>query len=228
MMIMLQLDKTIRPHQGQTIFYSGTSIENADSAMILLHGRGANAASMKFLISEFESDCLMYIIPEATNFTWYPYRFIEKREANEPDIRSGLLLIDSIVNALNKRNIPKQNTFILGFSQGACLAVDYAARYPARFAGVFALSGGLIGDTIKQSDYDGNLKQTPVFFGCSDTDFHIPKERVDESAQIFEILNADVTKRIYPKMGHTINRDELNFINEVMSEQKVLMVTANR
>jgi len=225
---MLNLDNTISPHRGQKIIYEGSDIGEADSVMIVLHGRGAGAASMEPLISEFGSDCLTYIIPEATNFSWYPYPFIEKREANEPGLSSGLILIDSIVNALNKRNIPTQNIYILGFSQGACLAVDYAARFAARFAGVFALSGGLIGDKITPRDYDGNLHQTPVFFGCSDTDFHIPEERVHESAKIFENLNANVTKRLYPNMGHTINRDELNFINQVLSEHKIEMATSTK
>ena len=225
---MLQLDNTIHPHKEENVIYAGSAIEDADSVMILLHGRGADAASMKSLIDEIYREGMIYIIPQAANNSWYPYRFIEKRETNEPGISSGLLLIDSIVNALIKNNIARQNIYLLGFSQGACLAADYAARYPGRFGGVFALSGGLIGNKINADDYNGNLQQTPVFFGCSDADFHIPEQRIHESVQVFANLNAIVTKKIYPAMGHTINRDELNFVNQVLSEPMIINDTANQ
>jgi len=216
---MLFLEKTIPPHTGEKIIYAGSPAGSAASAMILLHGRGADAASMKSLIGQFTVDKMLFILPEADNFTWYPYRFIEKRELNEPGISSGLKLIDAIVGALGGQQIGSENLFLLGFSQGACLALDYTARYPDRFGGVFALSGGLIGDDLRAEVYQGDLQQTPVFFGCSDRDDHIPEERVHESAAIFEKLNAAVTKKIYPNMGHTVNRDELNFINQVLSSR---------
>jgi len=217
---MLELGNTIYPHAGQKIIYEGSPVGDAHSAMIMLHGRGAGAGSMKGLVGEIYTDRMLFIIPEAAGFTWYPYRFIEKREVNEPGITSGLMLIESIVNALIKNDILKENIFLLGFSQGACLAADYAARYPARFGGVFVLSGGLIGDVINPPEYQGNLVQTPVFLGCSDTDFHIPQERFHESADILSHLNAAVTKKIYTGMGHTINRDELVLINAVIADNR--------
>jgi len=217
---MLNLEKTIPPHTGEKIFYSGSPVDLAVSAMILLHGRGADAASMKNLTEQFSADKMLYIFPEADDFTWYPHRFIERREANEPGVSSGLRLIGAIIKALAERGIPRENTFLLGFSQGACLASDFAARFPDRFGGVFALSGGLIGDVLDRKVYQGDLQQTPVFLGCSDRDFHIPEARIHESAAIFENLNAVVTKRLYPNMGHTVNRDEINMINQVLSEKR--------
>ena len=225
---VLQLDKTISPHQGENIIFAGSAIEESDSAMILLHGRGAEAASMKGLTAELETERMVYIIPEARNYTWYPLRFIEKRELNEPALTSGLILIDAIVNALGNNGFQKANIYILGFSQGACLGVEYVARYPARFAGVFALSGGLIGEKISVNDYHGDLDHTPVFFGCSDSDIHIPAQRIDESVRIFENLNADVTKKIYPDLGHAINQDEMNFINKILSARKVIQDAPSR
>jgi len=210
---MLKLSNPIPPHLGEHIIFRGNP-ESAEKAMIMIHGRGATAESMAGLADEFKVDKISFIIPQAANFTWYPYRFIEKREANEPGISSGLSLIDAIVNALNKNGIEKDDIYMLGFSQGACLTIDYVARNPDKFGGIFVLSGGLIGDVLNINDYKGNLQQTPVFFGCSDRDFHIPEARVHESAEIISKLNGHVIKRIYPAMGHTINTDEIDFIRQ--------------
>jgi len=214
---MLNINNTTDPHDGQSIIYAGADIGHAESAMIVLHGRGATAESMIGLISEIYAEKMIYVIPQAANFAWYPYRFIEKREVNEPGISSGLTLIQSIVTALVEKGIQHEKIFFLGFSQGACLAADFVARYPAKYGGLFVLSGGLIGEHIYQDDYSGNLMKTPVFLGCSDVDFHIPEQRVHESARIFEVMNADVTKKIYPNMGHTINRDEISFVKKVIN-----------
>jgi phospholipase/carboxylesterase len=164
---------------------------------------------------------MTFIIPQASDLTWYPNRFIDKRDANEPGISSGLTLINSIFQGILHSGISSEHIHLLGFSQGACLALDYAARFPSRFGGVFALSGGLIGQKIDINDYQGDLKKTPVFLGCSDEDFHIPVERIHKSALIFENLNAAVTKRIYPNMGHTINQDELHFVKQILSDKSV-------
>ena len=224
---MLKINKTIPPHAGEKIHYAGTTIENAAQAMILIHGRGAAAQSMLAMTDLFDSQDIIYIMPQAHNLTWYPYRFIEKRETNEPGISSGLTLIHTLVKSVNDAGIPDEKIYFLGFSQGACLVADYAARYPSRYGGVFVLSGGLIGDTIRSGEFSGDLKNTPVFFGCSDSDFHIPAERVDESAYIFEQLNADVTKSIYPDMGHTINQNEIDFIKKVLLQNQKFWVSSN-
>lgn len=128
-----------------------------------------------------------------------------------------MLQLNKTLSPHYSHNISNENIYFLGFSQGACLAADYAARFPARYGGVFMLSGGLIGDKIPVADFQGDLQQTPVFLGCSEMDFHIPEKRVHESAEIFKRLNADVTKKLYPNLGHTINRDELEVINKILA-----------
>ena len=210
--MMLKLNDTIPPHGGDKILYTGEAPEKAASAMIMIHGRGATADSMLPLEDALAIENMSYIIPQASGFAWYPHRFIEQRELNEPGVSSALRLIGSILDAFNEFGFTKENIYLLGFSQGACLVADFAARHTDRYGGIFILSGGLIGKQINGADYKGNLDQTPVFLGCSDSDFHIPEERVHESAAIFEQLSATVTKRIYPGMDHTINEDELAFI----------------
>ena len=221
---MLKLNETIKPHLGEKVLFAGSELSGSKYAMILLHGRGGNAESMLSLANEFDLEDTLVIAPQADNFTWYPYRFIEKREVNEPGISSGLVLINSIMNSLGQSRIKSENVFILGFSQGACLALDYTVRFPKKYAGVFVLSGGLIGDEIVDNDYKGDLQDTPVFLGCSDVDFHIPEKRVYKSAEIAKLLNAEVKTKIYPNMEHTINHDEINMINQILSNHYKLSV----
>lgn len=220
---MLKLDNLISPHFGENIIYSGSDIKNAKNAIILVHGRGGTAESMLGLTDELNLVDTIIIAPQADDFTWYPYRFIEKREMNEPGISSGLQLIDSIKKSLNQNEIKSENIFLLGFSQGACLVLDYAARNPEKYGGVFALSGGLIGDILNKNDYYGDLQSTSIFLGCSNIDSHIPEVRVHESAEILKSLKANVTVKIYENMGHTINQDEINNVNEILSNQKSLI-----
>ena len=217
---MLKLNNVLEPHVGDKILYSGVDLENAKNAMILIHGRGSNAESILPLANELKLEDTIVAAPQANQFTWYPYRFIEKREVNEPGISSGLALIDSIISSLNDSGISSDNIFLLGFSQGACLTLDYAARNPKKYAGIFALSGGLIGEKLNWNDYSGNLERTPIFLGCSDNDFHIPEERVHESGKIFNELSAEVTKKIYNNMGHTISYDEIVEINSIISKHQ--------
>ncbi|MDX1700759.1 MAG: dienelactone hydrolase family protein [Melioribacteraceae bacterium] len=216
--MMLKLNNVLEPHSGDKILYTGVDLENAKTALILIHGRGSTAESILPLANELNLDDTIVIAPQADQFTWYPYRFIEKRERNEPGISSGLALIDSIIYSLNDSGISTDNIFLLGFSQGACLILDYAARNPKKYAGIFALSGGLIGEKLNWNDYSGNLEKTPVFLGCSDNDFHIPEERVHESGKIFNELSSDVTIKIYNNMGHTISYAEIEEMNTIISK----------
>lgn len=216
---MLNLNNTIPPHSGDDNLYKGLTPDKASRAMIMIHGRGASAESITALITDIKADDFLYVAPRAAGNTWYPFRFIESRQANEPGISSGLALIDAIVKSLNESGITSDKIYLLGFSQGACLTVDYLARYPDKFGGVFALSGALIGDKLNEQDYSGDLQNTPIFFGCSENDFHIPEERIHESAEIFKHLNASVSTRIYPNLGHTINHDEIKFINNIINKR---------
>lgn len=205
------------PHRGQPTLQAGADGAEARAAMIMLHGRGADAADIIALSQVIGGSKILYLAPEAADHTWYPYSFLAPTEHNEPGRTSALGVIAGLVTELgDSRGIAPERIALLGFSQGACLALEYAARHPRRYGAVCALSGGLIGDTVKLQDYSGSLAGTPVFVGCSDSDPHIPIERVKQSAEIMEALGADVTERIYPGMGHTIVEDEIIHIRRIV------------
>ncbi len=210
------------PHQHQPLLRAGEPLEHARAVMILLHGRGASAQDILSLAQELPQDGFTFLAPQAANAAWYPYRFMEPLERNEPYLSSALNLIDSILQrvrgAENMRdaNIPNENIFLLGFSQGACLATEYAARHAQKYGGIIGLSGGLIGPDDTPRAYQGSFAQTPVFLGCSDVDFHIPKERVMATRDVFEKMGADVTMRLYPNMAHTVNEDEVEVVANMM------------
>jgi predicted esterase len=205
-------------HQNQPILTAGTPLTQARAAMILLHGRGGSAVDILTLADEFQRDELAYLAPQAAQSTWYPYRFIEPAERNEPYLSSALQRVGEVLAQVQASGIPAERTFLLGFSQGACLTLEYAARHPARYGGVIVYSGGLIGDSVQPENYPGSFEGTPVFLGCSDVDFHIPLERVQASSVILRGMGADVTERIYPNMGHTINEDELAFAQRLVEQ----------
>lgn len=221
------------PHQGQPVARAGVPPREADTAVILVHGRGASAGSMLEFAREFEVPepapdhadgtvrRIVYVAPQAAGHTWYPHSFLAPIEQNEPGLSSGLVVIGQIVEALEQDGIPTERMVLLGFSQGACLAGEFAARNPRRFGGVVMLSGGLIGQGGETPfDYAPTsgrpLGGTPVFLGCSDIDAHIPLERVQISRRVFTGLGADVTERIYPGMGHTVNMDEIAFVRTLL------------
>jgi phospholipase/carboxylesterase len=207
-------------HDAQPVLTAGSPLQDAKAAMIMVHGRGASAKDILQLAREFDQKQVAYLAPQAAGNTWYPYRFIEPVEKNEPALSSALTKVGSVLKEALAAGIPAEKVALLGFSQGACLATEYAARNPQRYGGIIALSGGLIGELGKPLVYPAgsDVAGTPVFFGCSDVDFHIPKERVEESAQVFRKMNGDVTVRLYPGMGHTVNEDEINFVHELLGE----------
>ncbi|HCI82084.1 MAG TPA: phospholipase [Ktedonobacter sp.] len=204
------------PHQGQPIYTAGEPLEQARAAMIMLHGRGASAEDILSLTEEFQQSGFAYLAPQASNYTWYPNSFLMPIESNEPGLSSGLAVIDTLLEQIAQVGIPVERTILLGFSQGACLSLEYAARHAQRYGGIAGLSGGLIGPDGTPRDYPGSMANTPVFLGCSDRDFHIPKERVQLSSEVFRRLGADVTMRLYPNMGHTVNMDEIHFVQTMM------------
>ena len=209
--------ETQQIHQRQPILTTGAPLDQARAAMIMIHGRGATADSILELTTEFEQPEFAYIAPQAAGNAWYPYPFTAPLERNEPYLSSGLATIESIVAHLATNGIPVERTVILGFSQGACLSLEFAARHARRYGGVIGLSGGLIGPDGTPRNYPGSFDGTPIFLGCSDRDPHIPKQRVEESAVILKQLGGEVTMRLYPNMGHTVNRDEIVSINGIMS-----------
>lgn len=213
------------PHQGQPVLAAGKRLENASAAMILVHGRGASAEGILALAAELAHPDFAYLAPQAAGNTWYPHPFMAPIASNEPFLSSALAAVGETLARLSQAGIPAERTILLGFSQGACLALEFAARHPRRYAGVAGLSGGLIGPNPGQPDassdtqraYSGALDGTPILLGCSEVDFHIPKERVVHSADIFQQLGGQVTLRLYPNMGHTINQDELDAVQEMMA-----------
>lgn len=199
------------PHSRARVLATGRVLGEAAGAVVMLHGRGASAASILELAQPLNRPALAYVAPDAAGGAWYPYSFMADTERNQPHLDSALALVGAVVEEVKGAGIPQERIFLLGFSQGACLASEWAFRNPGRYAGIIAFSGGLIGPAGMTWKTDGSLEGTPVFLGCSDVDAHIPKERVDESAEVFRAMGATVTKRIYPGMAHTVNEDELAF-----------------
>ena len=204
------------PHQGQQVVNSGKPLAEAQAAMILVHGRGATAVSILELANELHHPEFAYLAPQAADNTWYPYSFLAPMTQNEPGLSSGLQAIGELVDPVAAVGIPADRLVLAGFSPGACLASEVVARDARRYGGLLAFSGGLIGPPGTPRDYDGSLAGTPVFLGCSDVDFHIPLERVVETAAVFTKLGANVNKQIYPNMGHTIVQDEIDRANQIM------------
>ncbi len=203
-------------HQAQPIYRAGEPLETARAVMLMLHGRGASAQDILSLAEELPRDGVCFLAPQAANATLYPYRFIEPLEKNEPQLTFTLHWLGGMIQQARAANIPHEKIFLLGFSQGACLALEYAARHAQKYGGIIGLSGGLIGPDGTPRDYAGSFDGTPVFLGCSDVDFHIPKERVMETRDVFARMGAEVTMRLYPNMEHTVNRDELEFVARMM------------
>ncbi|MCC6802045.1 MAG: dienelactone hydrolase family protein [Anaerolineae bacterium] len=203
-------------HEGQPIHTRGRRLTEARAAMIMLHGRGATTESILSLVPELEHPEIAYLAPQAAGYTWYPFSFLEPLERNEPYLSSALGVIKQLVGRINGAGVPTSRIMLLGFSQGACLALEFAARNAARYGGVIGLSGGVIGPPGTPRDYSGSMGGSPVFLGCSDVDFHIPKTSVDESADVFSQLGGAVTKRLYPNMGHTVNDDEIAFVKTML------------
>lgn len=198
------------PHAGGPLLTAGRPTAEARGALILIHGRGATAESILDLAEYLRHPALAYLAPQAAGNTWYPYSFLEPTARNEPYLSSALARVGAVVAGVEAAGIPAERIFLGGFSQGACLAGEYVARNARRYGGLIAFSGGLIGPAGTPRDYAGSLDGTPVFLGCSDVDPHIPLGRVEETAAVLARLGGRVDKRIYPRLGHTINQDEID------------------
>lgn len=197
----------------QNIQTAGKSLKDAEKALIMIHGRGADARDILGVASHLNVSEYALQAPEATNNTWYPYSFMAKPEQNEPWLSSALDLLKAMVDEVTKEGIIAENIYFLGFSQGACLALEFVARHAQRLGGVVALTGGLIGDTINPENYSGNFNGTPIFLGTGNPDPHVPVERVKESADILEKMNAKVHFKVYDGRPHTISQDEIEEAN---------------
>ena len=198
------------------ILSSGKKLEEAEKALIMIHGRGANAHDILSLSDYLLVKDFALLAPEATNNAWYPYSFTAPVSQNEPWLSSSLRVIKELVKDINADGIISKNIYFLGFSQGACLTLEFVTRNATRYGGVVAFTGGLIGETIHSENYTGDFDNTPVFIGSSNPDPHVPVERVQESTKILKSMNAAVTQKLYNGMGHTISQDEIDLANTLV------------
>lgn len=204
-------------HTIKNTVWAGVPLDQAKRVLIMTHGRGASAQSILSLAAELAVDGFALAAPQATGNTWYPYSFLAPEAQNEPGLSSGLAVLKELLDTVKAAGISSENVYFLGFSQGACLTSEFVARHAQPFGGVFILSGGVIGDSVKTERYTGNFAGTPIFLGCSDVDAHVPKDRVQDSSEVFRTLGATVTEKIYPNAPHSIFQDEIDHINHILT-----------
>lgn len=195
------------------IVHQGASLNQASKALILLHGRGGNAEEMLSLAAHFTiTDCYIASL-QAPHHTWYPFSFMAEDTLNEPNLFLAVSSIKSVIDDI-ATHIPTSLIFIMGFSQGACLALETGARFATRYGGIIAFTGGLIGHQIDETRYKGDFKGTPIFMSNGDHDPHIPLERSQQSQQFLEKMGAKVTLKVYKDRPHMISDDEISFVKD--------------
>lgn len=198
------------------ILTAGKPLKEASKALIMIHGRGGTAQDILTLSNYLNVKEYALIAPQATNNTWYPFSFLMPPAQNEPSLSSALSVLSEVINDLNNANISTDQIYFLGFSQGACLTLEFVTRNATKYGGVVAFTGGLIGDKIYRENYKGDFDHTTVFIGTSDPDPHVPAERVYATAELMKLMHANVIVKVYDKMGHTINEDEIDNVNNII------------
>jgi phospholipase/carboxylesterase len=198
------------------IVTAGKALSERSKVLIMLHGRGGSSEDILSFSSHLNIKDYTLIAPQATNNTWYPYSFLSPPAQNEPWLSSALALVKNVVTDVKNKGVPANNIYFMGFSQGACLTLEFVTRNAEKYGGVAAFTGGLIGDRIYSENYKGNFNNTPVFIGTSNPDPHVPVERVYATAHILKNMYADVTEKVYDNMGHTINEDEIENANKLI------------
>ncbi len=210
------IERISDPHAGLPVFRHGPLPQDARLTAICLHGRGASPDDILGLAAELGVADVSYLAPEASGHTWYPYSFLSPLAQNEPGLTSALGVIATLIADLAQQGVPADRIVLMGFSQGACLSLEFAARHARRYGAVVGLSGGLIGPPGTPREYAGSLEGMPIFIGCSDVDPHIPLERVHESTVVLRRLGGAVDERIYPRMAHTVNQDEIDAVRSLL------------
>ncbi len=203
------------PHEGQPVLHEGAPLESARAAMVLVHGRGAGAEDIMTVGRELMHPNFAYFAPQAAGNTWYPNPFTAPIESNEPYFSSAIAVLEGILETVTK-HLPHERVIMLGFSQGACLTLEFCARHARRYGGIVGFSGGLIGPDGTSRDYPGSFAGTPAFIGCSDVDPHIAKARVIEAGEVMKRMGAAATVKLYPNMAHTVNADELHAAAQIV------------
>ena len=193
---------------------AGISLNQAKKAAILIHGRGANAASVLGLSKYLKLDDYALLAPEANGGTWYPYSFMAPDEANQAALEESLATVKNVWDQISQSGITPENVLLIGFSQGACLSLEFAAQNAQKPGGVVAFTGGLIGENIREEKYSGDLTNTQVFIGSSEKDFHVPLSRIKESETLLSRMGAKVKLSIFKDSNHTIRQEEIDWVNE--------------
>lgn len=194
----------------------GKSLNEAEKVLIMIHGRGGSAQDILNLSEHLNVNEYALLAPQATNSTWYPFSFISPVEQNEPWLSSAIETIEKTVQTVLNAGIKTENIYFFGFSQGACLTLEFLARNAQKYGGVVAIIGGVIGKEINRNNYKGDFGQTPVFLGTSNPDFHVPVERVYATSNILKEMNANVTEKVYLNFGHSINQEEIELANSII------------
>ena len=205
----------------KNIIRAGKELNSNARVLVMIHGRGGSAENILSLSSHLDVKGFSLLAPQATNHTWYPYSFLVPPAENEPWLSSAIAVLKDLVGELIQKGIPTEHIFFLGFSQGACLTLEYVTRHAGKYGGVAAFTGGLIGDKIYPANYNGDFQKTPVFIGTGNPDPHVPVERVYATSNILRDMNAVVTEKIYNGMGHTINQDEINQANQIIFNPQI-------
>ncbi|WAC13815.1 alpha/beta hydrolase [Dyadobacter pollutisoli] len=198
------------------IIKSGTQAGEATKAIVMLHGRGGTAEDIISLKKVLNLEGIAIYAPKATNHSWYPYSFMAPVAQNQPALDSALDVVNEVVKEIEASGIAAENIYFAGFSQGACLTLEYTTRNAKRYGGVIALTGGLVGQVLTEENYRGDFAGTPVFISTGDPDPHVPVSRVKESIAILERMNAAVTYAIYPGRQHTISGEEIKLVNKTI------------
>ena len=207
-------------HNVKNSIWAGVPLAEAKRVLIMTHGRGASAQSILSLAAELDVDDFALVAPQATGHTWYPYSFLAPEAQNEPGLSSGLAVLKQLVDTAKEAGFKSEQIYLLGFSQGACLTAEFVAQNAQSFGGVFILSGGVIGDSVKTERYKGDFAGASIFLGCSDVDSHVLKHRVNDSTEVFKNLGANTVEKIYPNAPHSIFQDEINHINHILNQKK--------
>ncbi|TCC87871.1 alpha/beta hydrolase [Pedobacter hiemivivus] len=202
-------------HQ-KDIMTAGVPIADAKKAVIFIHGRGASAADILSLNDHLQIDDAALFAPQATHHSWYPYSFLAPVMENQPALDSALALLKILVAELKNAGIPQEKIYFVGFSQGACLVLEYITRNAGKYGGAVAFTGGLIGKELNMQNYKGDFKKTPVLITTGDPDPHVPVSRVEVSEGIMKKMNANVTVKIYPGRLHTISKTEIELAKKLV------------